>query len=101
MVNVFANRVPNWPFLNGKVVVFTSFTCVCVRVRVVDWYLHMWVSECGRVLPGWAQSIHLHFGKGSRFTFQAVKFSVFKVLCQGLSLGSLLSPGWLPTVVHL
>ena len=30
------------------------------------------------VLPVWAKSIHLCFGKGSRFMDQAVKFSVLK-----------------------
>ena len=50
------------------------------------------------VLPGQAQSIHLHFSKGSRFMDQALKFSVLKFLCRGLSSGSSLSPRQIPTV---
>ena len=35
------------------------------------------------VLPGWAQSIHHHFGKGSRFMDQAVKFFLYTRVSEG------------------
>ena len=71
--------------------------CVCVCCCSASTYVGFRMYN--GVIPGRVQGIHLHFGKGSRFMDQAVKFSVLKVLCRGLSLGSLLSTGRLPTVV--
>ena len=95
--------------LPGLEVSTVARACVCVRVCVC---VCACAHACGHVgfrmwngvLSGQARSarsIHLHFGKGSRFTDQAVKFSVFKVLCRGLNSGLLLRPGRLQTVVRL
>ena len=49
--------------------------CMCVCVWVVDWKLHVCFRMWNWVLQGWAQDIHLHFGKG--VTIHGQSYEVF------------------------